>query len=267
MILIADLCYRKDSLSYYEYVNPVCEIIEDCGFEYDVLHYSELSGEIPEKYSSVIFCGTALKDNLFIEDSSLMQTVREYDKPVIGICAGMHVIASAYGGEVRDFKKIGMSRVRFSPTDPVFCDIPEEIIRSGEVAALAKEMAEGNYDENTSSAASENCSPEDNSDLSGNFGSPVYEFEGYEVHSRMPGMPDDFIPLAFSGDRNDSSEPSGISGSSFYSGGFCPEFCPEFYPEIIRHREKPVYGILFHPEVRNVWIIRNFARLSEGGGF
>jgi hypothetical protein len=83
----------------------------------------------------------------------------------------------------------------------------------------------------------------------------------------MPGMPDDFIPLAFSGDRNDSSEPSGISGSSFYSGGFCPEFCPEFYPEIIRHREKPVYGILFHPEVRNVWIIRNFARLSEGGGF
>ena len=263
MILITDLCYRKDSLSYYEYVNPVCEIIEDLGYEYEVMHYSELTGEIPEKYSSVIFCGTALKDNLFIEDLSLMQSVRQYNKPVIGICAGMQVVASAYGGELRELKKIGMSRVRFSPGDPIFYEIPEEIIRSGEVGALAKEMDDEYPEKRSSSALSGNSYAGDYSDMSGYSGSPVYEFEGYEVHSRMPKMPDDFIPLAFSGDRDDSPEPPGISCSSFSSG----RFCPEFYPEIIRHRDKPVYGILFHPEVRNVWLIRNFARLSEGGGF
>ncbi|UUX92385.1 glutamine amidotransferase-related protein [Methanoplanus endosymbiosus] len=235
MILITDLCYKKGSLSYYEYVNPVCEIIEDSGFEYDVIHYSELSGEIPEKYSSVIFCGTALKDNLFIEDLSLMQAVRRYNKPVIGICAGMQVVASAYGGDVRDFKKIGMSRIRFSPGDPIFSDIPDFITRSGAVA-------------------------EDNSDMTGNSGSPVYEFEGYEVHSRIPDMPEDFIPLAESEVFQGACGPFGSAISPVSSGS-------ERYPELIRHRDKPVYGILFHPEVRNVWLIRNFARLSEGGEF
>jgi GMP synthase-like glutamine amidotransferase len=31
--------------------------------------------------------------------------------------------------------------------------------------------------------------------------------------------------------------------------------------QIIRHRERPVYGVMFHPEVRNEWLIRRFLSL------
>jgi len=253
MILITDLCYRKDSLSYYEYVNPICEIAEDSGSEYDVIHYSELNGEIPDKYSSVIFCGTALKDNLFIEDLSLMQAVRSYNKPVIGICAGMQVIASAYGGKITDLKKFGMSRVRFSPGDPIFCDIPDQIIRSG---ITDKENGNNSF----SSLSSGDICQKNNSSTYVDSGRPVYEFEGYEVHSRMTELPDSFIPLAMSGVGHSSPEPSEVFRTPV-------SFDSEIYPEIIRHREKPVYGILFHPEVRNVWLIRNFINLSGEGEF
>lgn len=33
--------------------------------------------------------------------------------------------------------------------------------------------------------------------------------------------------------------------------------------QAIRHRSLPLYGLLFHPEVRNEWIIERFLRLVE----
>ena len=31
--------------------------------------------------------------------------------------------------------------------------------------------------------------------------------------------------------------------------------------QAIKHKSKPIYGILFHPEVRNKWIIKRFLKL------
>ncbi len=33
--------------------------------------------------------------------------------------------------------------------------------------------------------------------------------------------------------------------------------------QAIRHRSLPLYGLLFHPEVRNEWIIERFLRMVE----
>ncbi|HMA05773.1 MAG TPA: hypothetical protein VKO45_07585 [Methanomicrobiales archaeon] len=64
-------------------------------------------------------------------------------------------------------------------------------------------------------------------------------FDAYELHSLSVVPPASFRVLAVS--------PSGI--------------------QVIRHRERPVYGVMFHPEVRNEWLIRRFlslCRLREG---
>jgi len=65
-------------------------------------------------------------------------------------------------------------------------------------------------------------------------------FEAYELHSLAVRLPPSFRALAVS--------PSGISAA--------------------RHRERPVYGVMFHPEVRNEWLIRRFVALCgpETGG-
>jgi len=60
-------------------------------------------------------------------------------------------------------------------------------------------------------------------------------FRAYELHESAVGVPEGFIPLAAS-DR-----------------------CVQ----VIRHRSFPLYGLLFHPEVRNEWAIEQFLRLVE----
>jgi GMP synthase-like glutamine amidotransferase len=33
--------------------------------------------------------------------------------------------------------------------------------------------------------------------------------------------------------------------------------------QVIRHIDHPFYGVLFHPEVRNEWVVRRFLTLPE----
>ncbi|MEN6514129.1 hypothetical protein [Methanoculleus sp.] len=60
-------------------------------------------------------------------------------------------------------------------------------------------------------------------------------FPAYELHESAVRVPEGFMPLAVS-DR-----------------------CVQ----AIRHPSLPLYGLLFHPEVRNEWIIERFLRLVE----
>lgn len=62
-------------------------------------------------------------------------------------------------------------------------------------------------------------------------------FEAYELHTLSVVPPASFRTLAAS-----------ASG-----------------PAIIRHRERPVYGVMFHPEVRNEWLIQRFLSLIRPG--
>ena len=63
-------------------------------------------------------------------------------------------------------------------------------------------------------------------------------FAAYELHCLSVAPPPSFTVLAVS--------PSGV--------------------QAIRHRERPVYGVMFHPEVRNEWLIQRFLSLCHPGG-
>ncbi|MDD1664946.1 MAG: hypothetical protein LUQ32_06290 [Methanomicrobiales archaeon] len=60
-------------------------------------------------------------------------------------------------------------------------------------------------------------------------------FPAFELHCLSVAPPPSFTILAGS--------PSGV--------------------QVIRHRELPVYGVMFHPEVRNEWLIRRFLSLCR----
>jgi GMP synthase (glutamine-hydrolysing) len=186
MILIVDLSYRPGSLSEAEFVAPVERIVRKEGHSTRVRHYTD--PVLPRDLASAggaILCGTALADSGYLERMERFAWLPAFSGPVLGICAGMQVIALVHGGAVREQAGIGMTGQEIVDPDPL---------------------------------------------LAGRD-----RFEAYELHRLSVVPPASFRILAVSP-----------------SGG-----------QVIRHRKLPVYGVMFHPEVRNEWLIRRFLSLCR----
>lgn len=183
MILVPDLSYRPGSLSADEFVAPVERIVRQEGFVTRIRHYRDIVSGDPAAADGAILCGTALKDVGYLERLDRFAWLPSFPRPVLGICAGMQVIARVHGGDVRPDVSIGMARQEVIAPDTLFAGRDR--------------------------------------------------FDAYELHGLSVVPPASFRVLAVS--------PSGVRA--------------------IRHREKPVYGVMFHPEVRNEWLIRRFLSL------
>jgi GMP synthase-like glutamine amidotransferase len=188
MILVVDLAYRPQSLSADEFVAPVERIVQGEGFSAAVLHYTDVSRKDLASARGVILCGTALRDCGYLERTELFAWLPSYPRPVLGICAGMQVIAKVFGGGISPGIGIGMAAQVVVAPDPL---------------------------------------------LTGRD-----RFDAYELHSMAVAPPPSFRVLC--------SSPSGV--------------------QVIRHPERPVYGVMFHPEVRNEWLIRRFLTLCQPAG-
>lgn len=184
-MLLVDCCYERDSLSQYEFVHPVQKALERAGFPCQISHYSMVDEKLLESCDKVILCGTALEDREYLNHLQEFAWIKDGNKPVLGICAGMQIIAVLFLGEIlsRPIPAIGLERIE-----------------------VAKE-----------------------SDLLG----PCREIEVYHLHSHDVTIPDGFVCLA--GGRE--------------------------APEAFFHISLPVLGLMFYPEVRNTWILENYANL------
>ncbi|HIH39867.1 TPA: hypothetical protein HA219_04070 [Candidatus Woesearchaeota archaeon] len=111
MILIIDLCYEKDSLSNLEFVQPIRRIVESAHKNTKVLHFTELDSETIGHSEKIILCGTALKDNEFVCHRDEFEFLKDYKKPVLGICAGMQMIGLVFGANIINQKEIGMTQI------------------------------------------------------------------------------------------------------------------------------------------------------------
>jgi GMP synthase (glutamine-hydrolysing) len=123
-------------------------------------------------------------DNVF-QKNGLPQCIKEWTGPVLGICAGMQLLALHAGGSLIPGEEIGMTEIRAVGNDQIF---------------NGKEC-----------------------------------FSAWELHKYQVLIPDSCITIA------DSQ--SGI--------------------QAFRYSDKPWYGMLFHPEVRNEWIIDNYLTLCS----
>jgi len=183
MILLVDLCYKKDSLSGYEFVHPIANILKRIEAPHGIVHYTGLHGDLLESAEKIILCGTALKDNAYCEQIGQFSWLKSYEKPVLGICAGMQIIGLAFGGEIVSQPTIGLEKI--------------EIIRETPLLGEPRQI------------------------------------EGYHLHNFGVTMPDGFDLVA------------GVQQRA----------------EAFSHCQRSIYGIIFHPEVRNRWIVERFANL------
>lgn len=178
MILIIKT--NKEKLHDLEFVRPIEDIV---GKDFFTKHYSEVSGEDLEKCSHVIICGTSLKDFEFVKDFEKFSWLKNFEKPVLGICAGMQILGLVFGCNVGKMNEIGFGKINFEK----------------EFLGLIREQK-------------------------------IYELHNYSLKN----VDEKFEIYAES-----------ATGT-----------------QAIKHKTKPFYGILFHPEVRQKELVREFLGLK-----
>jgi GMP synthase-like glutamine amidotransferase len=189
MILIINIC--REELHELEFVKPVLDIVKSGGKKCIVEHYLKLKPKIIEKADKIIICGTSLKDFDYLEGKTKFNFLKKTDKPVLGICAGMQLIALMFGCEVVKGKEIGLTRVKF---DKEFLGV-------------------GVGDEK--------------------------EIDVYDLHN-----------MIVKDDENLRKNFDIFASSLKTENGQIVQ--------AIKHKERKIYGILFHPEVRQKEMITKF---------
>lgn len=180
MILIVNIC--KEKLHYYEFVKPICDILDKNKIKYFVKNYKKIKKENLKKSSKVIICGTSLFDNDFIKNIGKFKWILDFKGSILGICGGMQVIGLVFNGKLKKKSEIGY-----------YVEIFEK-----------------------------------------NFLGLIGEQEVYHLHNN-------YIDF-----RN-------LKEFEIYAG--------EEVSQAVKHKEKEIYGVLFHPEVRQKKLIINFCRL------
>lgn len=182
-ILIISTC--KEKLHELEFVKPIEDILKNNKIKFKTINYKKLNNDYINQGSKIIITGTSLADNAFLEKKNLKKFnfIKIYNKPLLGICAGMHIIGLINNNNLKKEKQIGPIELEF--IEPFLGIKPNE---KHQVYALHRLYSEFNNK---------------------NF--------------------------------------------KIYSYNACPQ--------AVKHKSKEIYGILFHPEVRNKKIIEEFVKI------
>ncbi len=114
--LLVDLCYKKNSLSSYEFLRPISKITGKCTLK----HYSEIEEKDLEFFEKIILCGTSLKDSNYMKNLKKFEWLRKTEKNILGICAGMQVIGLVFGAKIIKNKEIGIKEINTKKHNKLF---------------------------------------------------------------------------------------------------------------------------------------------------
>jgi GMP synthase (glutamine-hydrolysing) len=179
MIVLINI--SKESFHYFEFIKPIEDILNRENEKYITVNYKNCDDSIVFRADKVIIAGTSLKDNGFLDDRKDFYWIKNFNKPILGICGGMHLLGLVFDGILKKQQEIGLTEINFKK----------------------KFLGIKNTHE-------------------------VYELHNYYVES---------------------------SDFDIYSTS---KHCPQ----AIRHKEKPFFGVLFHPEVRNKKLIEYFLKTT-----
>jgi GMP synthase-like glutamine amidotransferase len=134
--LVVSLCDPARPLGRREFVDPIAAAVGEAvgeavgvavgvgagagaGEGVRVVGYSDVTARDVEAAGGAVLCGTALRDNGFMDRLDAFEWLRDTDAPVLGICAGMEVLGLVNGARLVPCKEIGMTRVRVVRPDPL----------------------------------------------------------------------------------------------------------------------------------------------------
>lgn len=109
MILIINIC--KEKLHELEFVKPIEDILEKNKIEFFTKHFLKIKEHDIHKADKVIISGTSLKDNDFLEYLEKFSWINDFQKSVLGICGGSHIIGLLQGKKLKKQTEIGMKTI------------------------------------------------------------------------------------------------------------------------------------------------------------
>ena len=112
MMLIISTC--KDALSEAEFVDPIIAIVGKA----IVKRFDKVKPSDIDAASEIIISGTALADFDYLKTN--WDWLKSCKKPILGICAGLQVLALAHGGRLISEEAIGVQQVTVTEVNP-FC--------------------------------------------------------------------------------------------------------------------------------------------------
>lgn len=113
MMLVISTC--KDKLSELEFVAPIVKLVPNS----KVVRFDKITPKDIEASSGIIITGTALADFDYLKKK--WDWLKEYKHHVLGICAGMQVLALVNGGKLVTDERIGVHQVETVEPNP-FCE-------------------------------------------------------------------------------------------------------------------------------------------------
>lgn len=111
MILIIEI--HNEKFHYYEFVKPIKDILSKADLETATMHYKNFDQDLISLADKFIISGTSLKDNIFLRDIDSFIWMKKFDKPVLGICGGMHILGLIFEGKLKKQQEIGLTKVSF----------------------------------------------------------------------------------------------------------------------------------------------------------
>ena len=112
MILIIKTPDRK--LHDLEFVKPIEDILKRNNIKFISAHYSKINHELLKTADKIIISGTSLKDNTYLDSINEFDWIKEFDRPILGICGGMHIIGLIYKGVIKKCQEIGLTKIFFN---------------------------------------------------------------------------------------------------------------------------------------------------------
>jgi GMP synthase (glutamine-hydrolysing) len=113
-----------------EFTRPLERIVKVAGCSYKTIKYTDSLGFDFNSADGILLSGSPQGDDIVEHHLPCFQWLKEFQKPVLGICAGHHITGYLYGSELlRGVEpESGDCTVDFLKDDPLFTGLPGKII-------------------------------------------------------------------------------------------------------------------------------------------
>jgi GMP synthase (glutamine-hydrolysing) len=116
------LVINNAEMGITEFIEPFYEISEQAGVHMNTFEYKEISKINLSQYDGAILSGSPRGDDIVDHHLPFFKWIESYQKPILGICAGHHIIGKIFGSTlIRTIEtEIGDHTVYIDKEDSIF---------------------------------------------------------------------------------------------------------------------------------------------------